>query len=506
MATFPKNMISSAALGTNVHSFNVPDRTQLSELVTKWDGLTSPSQQLLATASALMLAHRTAPIKPTISTPADPVFPMDRRPLCGGRTIRLFMLMQNGHYGKVVTEWLRAVAVAEQRVPEELLPTLLELGNTNKTWRALILDVIGERGYWLAEQAREMNWGWCCIADPDHGWATEDREMRKAQFENLRHVDPAAARDLLIATWDSESEEDRIGFLNLLKGNLNMDDEPFLESLLTDKPTAQSETARQLLAWLPESRITQRMQARMTPRLELILTASGKGSLRLTRSLQALDPQAVRDGIMPGAENREQLRHVSNFIPPRYWCQLWNITPAGLVRLLEESNLVPMLAGCFWSAAGTADIEMLEALLPQMLHHDSDSKKIGAGGLSACTPEQKETLVRRWLLLKNGVLTIGNPPHPAMVGLRECQWTWSHDLTLLVLDGLDRGFQASKLIGQSAADWIRPFMRFMSPDLKTEILMILRHMKGGNWEQYIEEQAALLDFRAEMLEAVTNRD
>ncbi|WP_103541881.1 DUF5691 domain-containing protein, partial [Streptomyces sp. SM1] len=85
---------------------------------------------------------------------------------------------------------------------------------------------------------------------------------RVALLGALRAREPAAARELLAATWAAERAEDRLMFLDSLRSGIGPDDEPFLEQALADRSRNVRATAAELLSALPGSALAERMAVR----------------------------------------------------------------------------------------------------------------------------------------------------------------------------------------------------------------------------------------------------
>ncbi len=100
-------------------------------------------------------------------------------------------------------------------------------------------------------------------------WRTGGRAERRAWLTALRQRDPAAARELLAAGWDTETGADRAELLGVLGARLGPGDEPFLETALDDRKQAVRQAAAGLLARLPGSAHTARAIARGTAVLSI---------------------------------------------------------------------------------------------------------------------------------------------------------------------------------------------------------------------------------------------
>ncbi|MFI6496238.1 DUF5691 domain-containing protein [Nonomuraea typhae] len=165
-----------------------------------------------------------------------------------------------GEHGRVLPEWLAVAAGSGRRVPAHVLPDLLERGRRDRSIRAWLGLLAGRRGRWLAE--RNPAWSYLLDEPTGENWEFGSRADRRAYVQAVRRADPGAARALLEGTWAGEAPEDRAEFVEVLGDGLSMDDEDFLERALDDRRREVRQSAANLLARLPGSRLAGRMRER----------------------------------------------------------------------------------------------------------------------------------------------------------------------------------------------------------------------------------------------------
>ena len=267
----------------------------------------------------------------------------DERPACSARSSDHLARMLAGQIREVLPEWLAALAQSGRRVREEDLVSLLEQGRSQRDLRQAIVLVIGKRGRWLA--AQNPDWSYATGRENTEGdWQTASREWRLDELKRCRVSDPARARELVASTWDQETPPDRAAFLETFAVGLSMDDEPFLESALDDKRAEVRRAAADLLSRLAESRLCQRMIARVGP---LVQFSQHKGKLQIDINLP---DQYTKDMARDGVEKKIQgmgekngwLDQMIAIVPPSYWCRVTGKSPA---ELLEAAGRLGMVAG-----------------------------------------------------------------------------------------------------------------------------------------------------------------
>ena len=227
--------------------------------------------QLLA-AAALASGYRRAGWVPPVwrGTPAPPAEP-DGRPECSAAAAQLLELLLNrtiridGGTELIVLHWLTAARAAGQRPPHPMVVDLLRHGTGNPATRAVVREVLGPRGVWLARF--NPAWRWAATVPPEdvvERFATATRADRLALLADLRASEPDFARALVEDTWDDEQAATRAGLLDTFHIGLSERDEPLLERALDDRAASVRAAAAAMLDRLPSSARAARMAERAT--------------------------------------------------------------------------------------------------------------------------------------------------------------------------------------------------------------------------------------------------
>lgn len=252
-----------------------------------------PAARLLDGAALLAVQRRAGYVAAT-ADPLEPAPAEDQErvpPPAGQRLARLL----DGEHQRLLPEWVETAAARRLRVPEELLPALLERGVTDRSLRPCLAVVAGRRGRWLAG----LNPAWSFLleerASGTERWELGTRGDRQQYLAELRSRDPAAAREALSTTWKQESAADRAAFLALFDTGLCAADEDFLERALDDRRREVRQVAADLLTRLPGSALGRRMAARAVSCLRV---ERGLRGARVVAEPPAVwDPALERDGV-----------------------------------------------------------------------------------------------------------------------------------------------------------------------------------------------------------------
>ncbi|MCX5385144.1 DUF5691 domain-containing protein [Streptomyces sp. NBC_00083] len=281
------------------------------------------AERLLDTAAALTVRRR-AGLVPAAAGGRPGAAPPDGRPAVPAAARRRLALLLADRsapahaggrrgtapdLGELLPQWLAMANERGLRPPAELIPALLDAARARTDLRPQALAFAGPYGLWLARFNSEWRFalrgaaGGAALPGPgdteavrllwDEGLFAE----RVALLGAVRAHDPEAGRALLAGTWTTERAEDRLMFLDSLRGGLSPADEPFLEAALADRSRTVRATAAELLSALPGSALAGRMARRAASCVSLDRT--GGGAAISVEAPHECDADMQRDGIVP---------------------------------------------------------------------------------------------------------------------------------------------------------------------------------------------------------------
>jgi hypothetical protein len=518
------DLVAAALLGTERRPFSLPPTEGALGAALGQIDIADQEGALLGAAATIRLYQRAGWRPPGYDGPPAAICGREDRPACTPAATQHLSAMLSGTHRALLPEWLAALAASGRRIANALLPEILELGRTQSELREAILPCLGERGRWLA--AQNADWGYAATELPGPSeraeadslsaqssalgtaWETGSRAARLTLLGEVRKTTPALAHDMLGATWATEKADDRAAFLATFATSLSMDDEPFLEAALDDRSKEVRRTAAELLARLPESRLAQRMLARVLPLLSYVsgekprLLALRPGQhARLEVVLpQACDKAMIRDGVEPKppayrhnlGEKAWWLLQMLRAVPPATWSQQWSATPAELLKSAQQGEWSALLQEA-WAAATLAFRDSLWA--EELLRADPHSADL----LGALAPERQEALL---LTMLRGDCTPLHK-HPVLEILRQTHHAWSAELTRAVLSAIYRHMRTWKdsYDYQLRGAITEHFARRISPSMIEEIAAGWPADKEvrERWQGVIERLLIVLQFRRDML-------
>jgi uncharacterized protein DUF5691 len=386
---------------------------------------------LLGAAALASLYERAGILPLKDMLPLPEACDLEDAPRCGERAAIRLAMMLRGEYIELLPEWLAKAAAGGRRAPEEVLPTLLELGRTREDFGEAIPQVLGARGRWLS--AQNPDWDYAAPRLDESLWEMGNSVQRRAVLAGLRMRDAARARELLAATWAQESPKDRADFLTALENGLSIEDESFLESALDDRRKEVRSAAGRLLASLPESALRRRMFERARPLLTFKLNRLKRKTIEVTLP-EACDKSMQRDGLEPKpysqgiGERAWWLRQMLELIPPKVWSQESGWTVGELIEAAKRCEWKTVLLDGWSQAARLCrDVEWADALFTETF------ERAEAASLFLFLSQERQESFTIDLLRKSPSLGSGKP---ARNYVAYCLRPWGAKLSRAVVDSL----------------------------------------------------------------------
>jgi hypothetical protein len=452
----------------------------------------SQTEPLLRAAGVLSVYQRAGTLPATNTNAVPTVCPAESLPRSGPRTAAHLGVMLSGNYPDLIPVALAAMAETAQRVPEELLPAIMDLSERKQTLIAPLAAVGGAHGKWLA--AQNPNWDWLnressLPDDVQSFWETSALAQRLGLLHQLRKTAPEKARELIASTWGEDKADLRAQFIGALRDGLTMADEPFLEGCLDDKSIVVRRAAADVLADLPDSRLCLRMEERLRSLLQL----KSKGLLRRTDVLDVnlpagADTAMQRDGIRAQAsaghagEKASLIAQMLALVPPSSWSSAYAKSPNELLAAAEAGDWKDLL----WSAWAKAAERHRDAdwalALTQALPAEAALQSL----LRILPEEQRDDLLCRAAKDADDVALISQ--------ISRFPGPWSLRLTQAVLKRIRKAGETERPYLSRATLAALPLLH---PQAAAEV--------SADWPAEMSDLAAALQFKAQMLQDIRNR-
>jgi hypothetical protein len=355
--------------------------------------------------------------------------PPEKLPSCSWQAAALIQSALQQSRREQQVQALELVARHGRRLPFDLLPTLFEMlsneGLSSQTVAALrpvLASLVGERGRWLARfhpawhkvlisslPATELSEQELSLL-----WQESSTPERLALLRQLRVYNRPLARQWLAEAWPKERLEQRLALLGTFEIGLEKADEVFLEKVRDQRSYHERRLAAALLVRLPSSACHR----------ELLLVAQG-----LLQREERSEDGGVVHAVLPAAyspawrrfgieqlgssqENRAMwLQALISLVPPSFWEEQLQLSPASIIRLLECDWRSQVLAGLIQATLLHRATSWARALL-SWLDPDQRQPLAEAEELLSCLeqPEAEQFLLhalaspeqpwsKRWLAL-----------------------------------------------------------------------------------------------------------
>ena len=484
-----QTLVANALVGTERQTPQALDgEGALKELVDRLDW-TQPEGAVLGAAGAIAL-HQWIGQRPAHKDwTAMESCPPEELPVINS-TVAGYLDRVMGSYSDVFLELLLLIARAGQRVPDRQIPRLLRRAKSNVKLRSSIAAVTGQRGQWLARQ--QPDWGFL-VMEGDREvsldlpqlqqiWKNGDGEQRAFLLQRWREDDPNGAREALETVWSTERVKERAALIESLAKGLTMADEPFLEAALKDRGQAVRQTAIELLARLPESRLCQRMADRIQQFVR-IMSDGSKARLEI-KTPEEYKSDWKRDGL-PDHPNG-LLREMLAAAPLEIWGPASLVVPA----IEKEAYQGHVLAGFELAVKRQQRLDWAHALFNHF-----DYSAAGGWTLSKVQPllaiEQQEAWLREGVPdisdKEETVCWIGRVARSKLA----CGDCWSLDFSRLVISyvkaAVEGGFDPNRTN-------LAPLKDTLHPDVAPDVVAAIREINGLEESVWRKQRAWRKDF------------
>jgi len=440
-------LIETAILGTDRKPLNVIlSGGDLGNTIADIGRQELPSERLLIDQLTAISIAKKAGLIPGSFTCAPPVCPAEIKAKVSERSLSLLIqvltLEAKGselkHF-KIISEWLELCNTAQQRLPEEFVPRLLDWGRTLTEMHQLIGICCGQHFDWLLSLNEEWRAAYISKQNIDkenliETFETGEQKERLMAFSAIRNTWPDEGLSLLALSFEKESFENKVAFLKILSKTLHSNDEGFLESTLKDRRKEVRAQAANALSALPNSKL----QMRMIERADRFLTY--KQNKIIVTLPEELDDEMLRDGIVENSPiyfdsrlgtKANWLCQILSLVPPSHFEQKFNLSAKALLEAaLANSEWSLALSLALMAAAAKFGGAMQQALLQSEDLNITDSQA-GLLLLKALPQATLENLILQKLPTWSQARTISKaaPRLDLWYYLEQVDFNWSEHFT-----------------------------------------------------------------------------
>jgi hypothetical protein len=392
-------ILNRALLGTDKPAQGQPDLPEvLHEIfarIEKLDGAEKEAKFLHQ--AALVYNYRKSGLQPLQKKDASVLeAATETRPYCSAKALALLRDVLDQDSPSLLGLWMEQCVAREVLIDPELIPVILDRLRQHPDLKTLAQACIGNRGLWLSG----LNPDWEDFNQPvlseEEVWSAGKHQERVELLKKIRQTDPEKARTLLIQTWPAENAAQRLDFLQTLRLNLNEDDLPVLESMLTEKGQKIRDEILYQIKSIPGSRIVRQYETVLETAVILKKEKAMLGIMTRTNLKMEL-PDGLPDELFktgidklagPKSIFNDQeyiIYQLISSVPPAFWERQFQTTPGEIFALFEKQ------AGKFISALGLAVSQFKQ---PHWISYFLDQPGFYQDFLPMMKPEEQE---KYWL-------------------------------------------------------------------------------------------------------------
>lgn len=457
----------------------------------------SPAQMLAQ--AAVLGARARAGYQPGRASTPVPECPEDPRPIAGTGAAAMLTRLLAGPDAWLIEEWSACALARGWRVPDVLVPSVLEWWSRQPRRAEVVFEVCGATGRWLAT----MNpaWGAPPVAaramnDLDAIWQTGKTAERAAALMAVRREDAARGLEMVRSTWSSEGAEERKRFVEALGERVSGADEAFLEAALDDRSKAVRHASARVLARLEGSQYRARCEARARGLVLVSRAADGAVTMAL-QAPTAFDRAWERDGIeeqAAGATGKRAwwLQQIVSAADLDVWTRVSGLDPDGVLDALSgDDYFAAALEGIMQAVRWRADARWVGAVVRQQLKGKEPSIDALATMITLLPAKEAEPLI----LQVAGHGRMATAERWRILAIADHWWTKEFSAAALALVGRTPPAKKHGWVLQDATERVS---RVVSPALADEFSAVVGPILAAHEFESFQRAIDRVNFRAEM--------
>lgn len=251
--------------------------------------------------------------------------------------------------------WLQHCQANNTIVLPEIIPTIFDIANKQKTLQTLAAACCGKRGGWLATFNNE--WKFSTAGTDEELWKTGTSEQRKEILTQLRKTNKTQARQWLQESWPQEDANSKTDFLKILSPTIDADDIVFLESLSTEKSKKVKDETILLLKKIPTSKIVSQYWEVTKEAVQLTVEKGLFGINKKKKLTIELPKEFNQDIFKTGIEKLSNNKaftddefivyQLMQHVPLQNWEHHFNETPEETIKLFQQNEATNKLIPAF---------------------------------------------------------------------------------------------------------------------------------------------------------------
>jgi hypothetical protein len=358
---FWNSLVNSALLGTAKKPLSSPGVPELSEVYERIKDISSDPEEKFLQLACFSFNYRKCGTSPAKHEGAQIITaPPEDKPYCNQQAHTSLKDILHAENYWLMQFWLEHCERDRNIVYPELIPDLFTVTEKHTKLRAVIKSCCGKRGEWISQF--NPSWDFSSSVTDEELWQTGTMEQRKTVLTEIRKSDPAKGREWLKKCWQQENANTKAELLKILSVNISIQDESWLQFLLTEKSQKVKDEAWELLKQIPGSFIVKKYEDLLK---QSLLIKKEKALLGLINKIKIeiklpseTDESIYRSGIEKLSSNKEFsddefiVYQLLQYVAPVFLERTFETSPAEILDTLTKNETGLKLIPAIASSAG----------------------------------------------------------------------------------------------------------------------------------------------------------
>ncbi len=502
MSIFPEELIRIAATGINPRSKAIIEQ-EIFPLLKNRSHDKSLEYDFLLSIAAYGLQNQAGFIADKRSEKLPPEAEISEKHACNVTARQHLTLMLNHIHEELLPYWIAEIDNYEQRIPDEMLPSVLDYGANQQDNYPLLRKAIGERGQWLAQQANNPAWDWISQEETQSSVNESHYAAWGKFFKRMRREEPVRALNILRSYWHELDSLMQVALLRVMYVGLNENDAEFLWDLFDDEVSRF--TAARWLIQIHDSEFSIQARENISKLIAMIEVGHRNQPVVDFTWSSTFDGHPLQIKREKANELCDILGYDFNpelmlmLLPLSYWYETYQVTADELV-LAAHNGTRPSVFHRIWTnmAIQDSDSDFLFAFVMNVERHS------GLSIVNHLKPVQLMEAATHWLKKK----PVFSLQHNAVALLDAITITWSDELAEVFLDSLEACFRdfSRPLLENDIRELLKKYARLLPLSVDKRFEAVLQINKRGSLSEAEFEQLngiiSIIQFRAEMIEAI----
>jgi hypothetical protein len=419
------------------------------------------------------------------------------------RVTQMLHHILEGEHEPLLPEFTALLGKAQQSLPPENIPELLNLCLAQPELLQDLAPLFGARGAWLMLQ--NPDWQELSGTLSIDLWDTGTTNERIALLRSLRRADPSLSRQLISSTWTKEAHSFKTQVLKVLNQSLEQEDRSIIDRGIEDKRKEVRALAARMAFRLPDHPLAETLGLFV---LEQVQYEQAGIAVQLADDI----PEAIQQtGAFPALLKKGQglkasrLAYAIEFLDPEFITDHWAIEPISVLQLFAEAeNYGDLFLNSLLRSVLTYERQDWAILFLQAMLEGREIEDLNISRLTVLIKLAGPKALNE--ILKNQVMPrrkLIREESPLFEIIRANQFPWPDDFSLQLVNAFKDYLYDTEIVSWDVLHYraiLEKVGLCASPTLFEEIKSAWPTERAvwGIWEQEVHQLLRRLQFRQKM--------